>query len=181
MEEEKKKKAAEKIKEKEKDKEQEISVETNENDSTNKDKLKQGGNNIIYAAKNKFRSVEDSSQVEIDTLIAQYNLKAQRYLSPYNEQEDYKENDIFLNLQPDQILLTLLKHQNEFSQKLNISNDSYKLKCIQSDLNGELLEYNIEVKQNEESNITVITFNKKQGDYYQFLQIVNNIHKFFEA
>lgn len=61
MEEEKRKKQAEKAaeKQKEKDNNQEISVETSDNE--NKDKLKQGGNNIIYAAKNKFRSVEDSS------------------------------------------------------------------------------------------------------------------------
>lgn len=77
--------------------------------------------------------------------------------------------------------MTLLKHQSEFSQKLTVSNDSYKLKCAQTDLNGELVEYNIEVKHNAESDISVITFNKKLGDYYQYLQLVNNIHKFLEA
>lgn len=183
MDEEKRKKQAEKAAEKQKEQKdkdnQEISVETSDNE--NKDKLKQGGNNIIYAAKNKFRSVEDSSQAEIDSLIEKYNLKAQRYVTPYNEAEDYKENDVFLNLKPDQILLTLLKHQNEFSQKLAVSNDVYKLKCAQTDLNGELIEYNIEVKHNDESDISVITFSKKLGDYYQYLQIVNNIHKFLEA
>lgn len=118
---------------------------------------KQNGNKAqggLYTGVGGFRSAEEV-QEEFAGLDKAFDLKQERRIRRLNK-ELAKANDFVTGVDKDYLLKVLLRDHHDFlSEKVNLVEGEYKLKCKHKDENNNEIAFNIELLEVEDDLVQV--------------------------